>query len=238
MYQREHSYIYIERRRQRLNQHNYDISIGLPGDQKIIEQLRKRSEAEKIKRDSTPKKQRSRTPGSFPKGNISYNKLTPEQKLASAERTKERLKNYYADPVIKEKVRQYGKAYNLKNRERINKQQLAKIKANPELALLGRLRKRLHKVFKLNCIKKSNRTLDLLGCDIHFFKTYIGSKFTEGMSFDNYGAWHLDHITPCVCFDFSKPEDVAKCFHYTNFQPLWALDNLKKGTKILTMEAA
>jgi hypothetical protein len=47
-------------------------------------------------------------------------------------------------------------------------------------------------------------------------------------------AWHVDHIIPCSSFDLTDSEQQKKCFHYTNLQPLWAIDNLKKSNKILT----
>ena len=80
---------------------------------------------------------------------------------------------------------------------------------------------------------KSSQTLTLLGCDMPFFMRYLECKFTDGMSFSNYGEWHIDHIIPCDNFDFTKPEDQAKCFHYTNLQPLWGLDNRIKSNKII-----
>ena len=52
------------------------------------------------------------------------------------------------------------------------------------------------------------------------------------MTRDNYGMWHVDHIIPCASFDFSDPKQQELCFHYTNLQPLWAEDNLKKGAKL------
>jgi hypothetical protein len=51
------------------------------------------------------------------------------------------------------------------------------------------------------------------------------------MSWNNYGKWHLDHIKPCASFDLSKKQEQKICFHYSNFQPLWAKDNLIKGLK-------
>jgi hypothetical protein len=76
-------------------------------------------------------------------------------------------------------------------------------------------------------------TLKLLGCDLSFFKNYIETKFQDGMNWENYGlyGWHLDHIKPCASFDLTDENQVKNCFHYTNFQPLWAKDNLSKGAK-------
>jgi len=51
------------------------------------------------------------------------------------------------------------------------------------------------------------------------------------MSWDNYGEWHVDHKRPCASFDLSKLKEQRVCFHYMNLQPLWAAENLSKGTK-------
>ena len=53
------------------------------------------------------------------------------------------------------------------------------------------------------------------------------------MSWNNYGKWHVDHIRPCIDFDLSKPEEQQKCFHYTNLQPLWAEENMRKHYKFV-----
>jgi len=80
---------------------------------------------------------------------------------------------------------------------------------------------------------KSNSTLKLVGCTIKEFKQHIESQFSEGMSWDNHGEWHIDHIKPISSFDITKEGEQIKAFHYSNCQPLWAKDNLKKGAKLL-----
>jgi hypothetical protein len=85
---------------------------------------------------------------------------------------------------------------------------------------------------KLKSTKDTYR--DYLGCSIKEYKDYLESKFQEGMNWENYGVkgWHMDHIIPVTKFDLTDPEEVKKCFHYTNTQPLWAKDNRKKSNTI------
>jgi len=78
---------------------------------------------------------------------------------------------------------------------------------------------------------KSAKTMELVGCSVEFLKTHLEYKFEKGMTWENYGKWHIDHIRPCASFDLSKPEEQSKCFNYTNLQPLWAADNLSKNDK-------
>ena len=96
--------------------------------------------------------------------------------------------------------------------------------------LINSQRSRIRKAIK--AMKKSNRTMDLVGCSAIQLKDYLESKFQDGMSWDNYGkyGWHVDHIRPCASFDLSDSEQQEECFHYKNLQPLWAKDNLSKGS--------
>jgi len=80
--------------------------------------------------------------------------------------------------------------------------------------------------------KKKDSTIELLGCSIDELKTYLQNQFKEGMTWQNHGEWHIDHIIPCAAFDLSKKEDCLKCFNYKNLQPLWAHENLSKSDKI------
>jgi len=82
-------------------------------------------------------------------------------------------------------------------------------------------------------VAKSDKTLNLLGVkDFENVKKYLSKQFQKGMSWDNYGEWHIDHIVPCASFDLTKESEQKKCFHYTNLQPLWAKDNLSKGCRL------
>jgi hypothetical protein len=83
----------------------------------------------------------------------------------------------------------------------------------------------------LNGNFKRGKTIDLLGVGIDELKLYLESKFTKGMSWDNYGlhGWHIDHIIP---LSSAKTEEEFKLLcHYTNLQPLWSKDNWKKSNK-------
>lgn len=106
----------------------------------------------------------------------------------------------------------------------------SKYKNNQEYKLLQLLRQRVRSALKGET--KDDTTLALLGCDINYFKIYIESQFTEGMTWDNHGRgsdkWHFDHIRPCASFDLNDPLQQKECFHYTNIQPLWERDNLRK----------
>jgi hypothetical protein len=82
---------------------------------------------------------------------------------------------------------------------------------------------------KNNFIKKLSSE-EILGCTIEEFRNYIALQFKSGMNFKNYGEWHLDHIVPLSIA--KSEEEIIKLNHYTNFQPLWALDNLIKSDKI------
>jgi len=104
--------------------------------------------------------------------------------------------------------------------------------SNIQCRISSNLRRRMRYALAANQTKKSTRFNILMGCSRDFLKEYIEKQFTDGMSWDNYGKWHVDHILPCASFDLKLESDQKKCFNYKNLQPLWAKDNLKKGAKI------
>lgn len=137
----------------------------------------------------------------------------------------ERHKNNRQRPEVKERLREKHKI-----------RKATDIVYNIKIRLRHRLRVKLKELGKGNY--KYRSSLMLLGCDMQFFKSYIESKFTEGMSWERLSEIHIDHIMPCAKFDLTKIEEQKKCFHYTNLQPLWEHDNLSKGNRINEQIAA
>ena len=80
---------------------------------------------------------------------------------------------------------------------------------------------------------KWHGTIESLGCSPKELKKHLENQFTEGMTWDNYGlkGWHMDHITPLDSFDLKDEQEYLEACHYTNLQPLWAIDNLSKGNR-------
>ncbi len=98
--------------------------------------------------------------------------------------------------------------------------------------IIQNMRSRISSIYRGKV--KDKTTLKILGCSLEKFYEYIENQFRPGMSFQNYGVkgWHIDHIIPCSRFDLTKPGHIEKCFHYTNLQPMWAIDNIRKSNKI------
>lgn len=135
----------------------------------------------------------------------------------------------------KEILLEKNKKYYQKNKSKILKKSAEykrKRAANdPNFRILNSLRCRLRHALK--SAAKKERTLDLLGCSTQFLKNHLESQFQKGMTWENYGEWYIDHITPCASFNLDITKERKKCFNYSNLQPLWAQDNLKKSNKIL-----
>jgi hypothetical protein len=122
-----------------------------------------------------------------------------------------------------EKIREWHRSYLKKKRE------------NPLFRIVATMRTRLNEILRGR--RKEETTKKLLGCSLEFFRAHLENKFQPGMTWENYGngldKWTVDHIRPCNSFDFSDPAQQKECFHYSNLQPLWFLDNVRKGAKVI-----
>lgn len=125
------------------------------------------------------------------------------------------------------------KAYNHKYKSRRNERKRLRRCEDPQYAIKLMLHSRLYMALRGRGHKKCLRTVELIGCSIADLKLHIERQFQEGMNWENRRQWAIDHIRPCAAFDLTDPEQQKQCFHYTNLRPLWAVDNIRKGAKII-----
>ena len=151
------------------------------------------------------------------------------------ESNKDKIKAYQKDN--KEKLKAYNKAYQKANKEKLKLQKNSyennKKKTDIQFKLSCNLRNRLYHAINRNY--KAGSAVKDLGCSIKELKQYLESKFSPGMTWDNWttDGWHIDHIKPLASFDLTDRQQFLEACHYTNLQPLWATDNLSKSDKIL-----
>ena len=138
----------------------------------------------------------------------------------------------------KNAVKAYSKKWFRENPDRLReyKRRYIKVRRKNDLdfKMRDRLRSSLSRAVRLDGTSKTASAVKLLGCSIKDFRIYLESKFEVGMSWRNYGDWHIDHIMPCAIFDLSRPEHQRRCFHFSNMQPMWARDNFTKNAKIVS----
>lgn len=139
--------------------------------------------------------------------------------------------------------------YREKNRETINQTNRERYKENPQIQKErtaryyqknphAKIRNRFVSLVGSYAVRAGyaggKTALEMLGCDFETFLAYIQDRFDEGMSFQNNGIgdgkWNFDHITP-IC-SAKTDEEFEQLNHYTNFQPLWSKDNLRKGKRM------
>ena len=82
--------------------------------------------------------------------------------------------------------------------------------------------------------KNGRKWEKLIGYTCEELMKHLEKQFTNGMSWNNYGQWHIDHKIPISVFNFNKPEhiDFQRCWALSNLQPLWAKDNNEKRAKL------
>ena len=154
------------------------------------------------------------------------------KKLHSNRNTLNKKKWYQAN---KDKVLQYQRRYYKENQQHIINRVIAyrqgRLQSDPIFKLRKNVRHRLSKILKT---KVSAAAFGFMGCSVEELKKYLESKFQSGMSWDNYGyyGWHVDHIKSLSSFDLTDDKQLKQACHYTNLQPLWAKDNLRKNNKV------
>jgi hypothetical protein len=155
------------------------------------------------------------------------------------EKQKEYAKKYYSKPEVKLARQQYGKEYRKNNQEKIKKhardykekrnlKHAERMKTDPLYKVKCALRCAVKTAFYRIKENKPTKSANLLGCTWQEAKTHIENLWQEGMNWDNYGQWHIDHKRPVSSF---AKNELHLMNHISNLQPLWANDNFAKGDK-------
>lgn len=133
-----------------------------------------------------------------------------------------RIKNW------RENNKEYSINYYQENKSKITKQQSERKKIDILFKLSSLHRSKLNKILGSN---KNTTTFEIIGCTPQQLKEHLETQFKCGMSWDNHGlfGWHIDHIIPLS--SAKTEEELYQLCHYTNLQPLWAKDNLRKSNK-------
>ena len=146
------------------------------------------------------------------------NKYQKKWRKENQEKIITQRRNYYEENKEEIKIRNYEYCKERKKRDPLYKLTLG-------------IRSLILISFKGQFTTKSKRTIEILGCSFEEFKIHLESQFDDEMNWENQGTyWHMDHIIPIS--SAQSEEDVYRLNHYTNFQPLFWIDNLKKSNKI------
>ena len=172
----------------------------------------------------------------------------PHCRECEKERNKKRQAALKADPELRKKHNAKCRASTLRKKQGIKrtrqtyeerrakdtkymrKYMRERRQNDPSFRILHNLRNRLRNALKGK--SKSAQTVKLLGISVEGCRQHIEAQFLEGMSWDNYGQWHIDHIVPCDSFNLNDAQQQRLMCHYTNLQPLWGPENIRKGAVI------
>lgn len=130
-----------------------------------------------------------------------------------------------------DKVRETAKKCRVKRRDKRNSRSKERYENDPNFKISLNLRTRVRQALKAQNAQKNYHLKEYLGCSPAALWEHLIAKFQPGMTVENHGKWHIDHVRPCVSFDLTDPAQQLECFHFTNLQPLWSAQNLSKGAK-------
>ncbi len=153
------------------------------------------------------------------------------------ERKKSSYKNWSAEN--RNHLREYHKKWREKNlehlRETRNKYERTRKSNDPVYKLIGNFRTAIYTVLKENNLTKFGHYFDILGYSQHDLIDHLEKQLKDGMTWENYGEWHVDHKLPITSFNFTTiyDEEFKKCWSLENLQPMWGEENISKSNRIL-----
>jgi len=162
-----------------------------------------------------------------------YREENKEQMKQYREENKERIVEYQKQ--WRKENKEYQKQWREENKERIyeriNEYTKQRRLTDPLYKLKCNLRSRTIGAFKRKSYLKTSKTAEMLGVPYEVAFAHIERQFTKGMTWENQGEWHIDHIIPLA--SAQTESELIKLCHYTNLQPLWAFDNISKSDNLI-----
>jgi len=157
------------------------------------------------------------------------------------ESNKEKISEYYSEwkKNKKEHLKEYQKKWREENREKLRETkrnyERNRKHNDPLYKLVANFRTAIWTVLKENNMDKYGHYFEILQYSPEQLATHLENQFTEGMTWENYGEWHVDHKTPITEFNFQEIGDneFMRCWSLENLQPMWADENIRKSNKIL-----
>lgn len=158
---------------------------------------------------------------------------TANRECLECDKERKRITNKQQYLKHYEKRQQKSLEYRQANRKVLSAKSAEYIKrrrqTEPLFAVKARMASRVRDALLAKGLKKESTTEEMLGCNIEEFKAHIERQFLRGMSWENSGLWHIDHIVPCA--SASDESELIALFHFTNLRPVWAKANLAKSSK-------
>lgn len=171
-------------------------------------------------------KERSRK---YAQDNIKYvAEYQKQYRESNKEYIKEQKKKYAEDN--RKDIKEYQKQYREANRENRREYERKRKQTDPLFKMKHNLRSRTYYAFKNKGYSKKTKTKEMLGVEWEVAKEHIENQFSDGMNWNNQGEWHIDHCIPLASAKTEK--ELKNLCHYTNLQPMWAEENIRKGAKL------
>ena len=156
------------------------------------------------------------------------------------ESNKEKISEYYSEwkKNKKEHLKEYQKKWREENREKLRetKRNYEKTRKHndPLYKLIANFRTAIYQVLKENNVQKNGHYFEILQYTPNELIDHLENQFTENMTWDNYGEWHVDHIKPITYFKINEigDDEFMKCWSLNNLQPMWGHENIRKSNNV------
>lgn len=149
----------------------------------------------------------------------------------NSEHVLERVKYYQQDN--KERIKEYKKQYRINNKEHLKEYNSKRYATDENFKISEACRRMLKRTLKATSTTKDSKTYEILGYSNEELKGAVESKFLNGMSWENYGDWHIDHVYPVSRYISEGITDPAIINSLDNLIPMWAEHNLEKKAQTL-----